>query len=184
MESATPAPDLTAIVLRERTRLGRFIRQRVRSAVDAEDILQDVLFAFVEAFRLPTPIEHASGWLFRAARNRIIDRFRRRREEALPTSDDTADGPDTRLDLQLPAPDAGPEADYARAALLEALQDALAELPQKQRAVFVAHELEGRSFREMSLESGTPLNTLLARKRYAVTFLRSRLRTVYDELDI
>jgi RNA polymerase sigma factor (sigma-70 family) len=184
METATPAPDLTAIVQRERARLGRFIRQRVRSAVDAEDILQDVLFAFVEAFRLPTPIEHASGWLFRAARNRIIDRFRRRREEPLPAVDAAQEGPDSRLDLQLPSPDAGPEAEYARSAVLQALQDALAELPEKQRAVFIAHELEGRSFRDLSEESGTPLNTLLARKRYAVTFLRSRLRTVYDELDL
>lgn len=183
MESATPDLDLTAIVQRERVRLGQFIRRRVRSPVDAEDILQDVLFSFVEAFRLPTPIEQASGWLFRAARNRIIDRFRRRREEPLPEPAEGEDGADSRLDLLLPDPGAGPEAEYARAALLEVLQEALDELPAPQRAAFIANELEGTSFRELSRQSGIPLNTLLARKRYAVNFLRARLRTAYDELD-
>ena len=173
--------DLTAIVLRERSRLGNFIRRRVRDQIDAEDILQDVLFAFVEAFRLPTSIEHASGWLFQVARNRIIDRFRRKKEERIP---EAAGGDEDRLDLLLPAVDAGPEAEYARSALLGALQDAIDELPGNQRAVFIAHELEGKSFRDLSLESGVSVNTLLARKRYAITFLRRRLRAAYDELDI
>jgi RNA polymerase sigma factor (sigma-70 family) len=190
MEPLTPCPDmadpdidLTTIVLRERSRLGNFIRRRVRDRIDAEDILQDVLFAFVEAFRLPTPIEHASGWLLQVARNRIIDRFRRKKEERIPEVAGL-DERDSRLDLVLPAVDAGPEAEYARSALLGALQDAMDELPDNQRAVFIAHELEGKSFRDLSLASGLNVNTLLARKRYAITFLRRRLRAAYDELDI
>jgi RNA polymerase sigma factor (sigma-70 family) len=181
---ADPDIDLTAIVLRERSRLGSFIRRRVRDQIDAEDILQDVLFAFVEAFRLPSSIEHASGWLFQAARNRIIDRFRRKKQELIPEAASGDDERHSRLDLILPAADAGPEAEYARSALLGTLQDAIDELPDNQRAVFVAHELEGRSFRDLSLESGVSVNTLLARKHYAVTFLRRRLRAAYDELDI
>ena len=181
---ADPETDLTAIVLRERSRLGNFIRRRVRDQIDAEDILQDVLFAFVEAFRLPTSIEHASGWLFQVARNRIIDRFRRKKEERILEGAGGDEERDSRLDLVLPAVDAGPEGEYARSALLGALQDALDELPDSQRAVSLAHELEGKSFRDLSLESGLNVNTLLARKRYAVTFLRRRLRAAYDELDI
>jgi RNA polymerase sigma factor (sigma-70 family) len=181
---ADPDIDLTAIVLRERSRLGNFIRRRVRDQIDAEDILQDVLFAFVEAFRLPTSIEHASGWLFQVARNHIVDRFRRKKEERILEAAGGDDERHSRLDLILPAVDAGPEAEYARSALLGALQEAIDELPDNQRAVFIAHELEGRSFRDLSLESGVGVNTLLARKRYAITFLRRRLRTAYDELDI
>jgi RNA polymerase sigma factor (sigma-70 family) len=195
MESLTHCPDmadknieLTAIVLRERARLGNFISRRVRDQIDAEDILQDVLYAFVEAFRLPQSIEHASGWLYRVARHRIIDRFRRKKEERIPEpanrDEDRDGGPDSRLDLLLPAGDAGPEAQYARSAVLAEMQDALDELPANQRAVFVAHELEGKSFKDLSRESGLSVNTLLARKRYAVIFLRSRLRAAYDELDI
>jgi RNA polymerase sigma factor (sigma-70 family) len=191
MEPLTPCPDmadpdidLTAIVVRERSRLGNFIRRRVRDQIDAEDILQDVLFAFVEAFRLPTPIEHASGWLFQVARNRIIDRFRRKKEERILDGIGRDEERDSRLDLVLPATDAGPEAEYARSALLGALQDAIDELPDNQRAVFIAHELEGKSFRDLSLESGLNVNTLLARKRYAITFLRRRLRAAYDELEL
>ncbi len=181
---ADPETDLTAIVLRERSRLGSFIRRRVRDQIDAEDILQDVLFAFVEAFRLPTSIEHASAWLFQVARNRIIDRFRRKKEERIPESVGGDEEADSRLDLVFPSLDAGPEAEYARSALLGALQDAIDELPDNQRAVFIAHELEGKSFRDLSLESGVNVNTLLARKRYAIAFLRRRLRAAYDDLDI
>lgn len=181
---ADPETDLTAIVLRERSRLGSFIRRRVRDQIDAEDILQDVLFAFVEAFRLPTSIEHASAWLFQVARNRIVDRFRRKKEERILEAADGDEERDSRLDLVFPALDAGPEAEYARSTLLGALQDAIDELPDHQRAVFVAHELEGKSFRDLSLESGVNVNTLLARKRYAIAFLRRRLRAAYDELDI
>jgi RNA polymerase sigma factor (sigma-70 family) len=151
---------------------------------EAEDILQDVFHEFVQAYRLPAPIEQVSAWLFRVARNRIIDRFRKRREQPLADMVDAADDVEYRLDLALPATDAGPEALYARSVLLEALQDALNELPADQRDVFVAHELEGRSFKELASESGVGVNTLLARKRYAVLHLRVRLQAVYDELDI
>lgn len=176
--------DITATVLRERTKLGNFIRRRVHDQGDAEDILQDVFHEFVQAYRLPAPIEQVSAWLFRVARNRIIDRFRKRREQPLTDMVDDADDAEYRLDLALPATDAGPEAVYARSVLLEALQDALNELPADQRDVFVAHELEGRSFKELASESGVGVNTLLARKRYAVLHLRVRLQAVYDELDI
>ena len=176
--------DITATVLRERTKLGNFIRRRVHDQGDAEDILQDVFHEFVQAYRLPAPIEQVSAWLFRVARNRIIDRFRKRREEPLADMADDPDDVEYRLDLALPATDAGPEALYARSVLLEALQDALNELPADQRDVFVAHELEGRSFKELASESGVGVNTLLARKRYAVLHLRVRLQAVYDELDI
>ncbi len=181
--------DITATVLRERTKLGNFIRRRVRDPSDAEDILQDVLHEFVQAYRLPEPIEQVSAWLFRVARNRIIDRFRKKKEQPLSETAGTGDNADTaddeyRLDLALPAHDAGPEAAYARSVLLAALQHALDELPENQRDIFVAHEIEGRSFKELASESGVALNTLLARKRYAVLHLRVRLQTVYDELDI
>ncbi|HEX7747869.1 MAG TPA: sigma-70 family RNA polymerase sigma factor [Bordetella sp.] len=178
--------DITATVVRERARLVNFIRRRIRDPEDAEDILQDVLHEFVQAYRLPAPIEQASAWLFRAARNRIIDRFRKKKElplADLPQADDDA-GNEYRLDLILPAYDTGPEAVYARTLLLKTLQDALDELPANQREVFVAHELEGRSFKDMASESGVALNTLLARKRYAVLHLRARLQTIYDDLDI
>ena len=169
---------ITATVLRERAKLGNFIRRNVRDRTDAEDILQDVFHEFVEAYRLPEPIEQANAWLFRVARNRIIDRFRKKKEQSLD-DDESA----YRLDLALPSPDAGPEAQYARRLLLGAMQRALDELPPDQREVFVAHELEGSSFKELASRSGVPVNTLLARKRYAVLRLRERLQTVYDELD-
>ena len=177
--------DITATVVRERTKLGNFIRRRVRDPGEAEDILQDVFYEFVQAYRLPAPIEQASAWLFRAARNRIIDRFRKKKEQPLSEliDDDEADH-EYRLDLALPAHDAGPDALYARAALLETLQDALDELPPNQRDVFIAHELEGRTFKDMAAETGVAINTLLARKRYAVLHLRARLQVVYDELDL
>ncbi|HDR9483413.1 TPA: sigma-70 family RNA polymerase sigma factor [Burkholderia aenigmatica] len=180
-----PDRDITAIVMRERTRLVSFIRRRIRDPDDAEDVLQDVFHEFVQAYRLPAPIEQASAWLFRAARNRIVDRFRKKKEQPLADLFDAEDdaNDEYRLDLALPAHDAGPEALYARTLLLKALQDALDELPANQREVFIAHELEGRSFKEMAAQSGIALNTLLARKRYAVLHLRARLQPVYDELD-
>lgn len=180
-----PDRDITATVMRERTRLGNFIRRRIRDPDDAEDVLQDVLHEFVQAYRLPAPIEQASAWLFRTARNRIIDRFRKKKEQPLIDllgAEDEADS-EYRLDLALPAHDAGPEALYARTLLLKALQDALDELSANQREVFIAHELEGQSFKEMAAQSGVTLNTLLARKRYAVLHLRARLQPIYDELD-
>jgi RNA polymerase sigma factor (sigma-70 family) len=178
--------EITAAVLRERSKLASFIRQRVRDASDAEDILQDVFHDFVRAYRLPEPIEKASAWLFRVARNRIVDRFRKTRGR--PASGVTADPDDSeseyRLDLALPALDAGPEAMFARSLVLTALQRALDELPADQRDVFIAHEIEGSSFKDIALQSGVAINTLLARKRYAVLHLRTRLQTLYDELDI
>ncbi|EJN08840.1 RNA polymerase sigma factor, sigma-70 family [Herbaspirillum sp. YR522] len=180
--------EITATVLRERGRLGGFIRRRVADAGEAEDILQDVMLEFVQAYRLPEPIEQVGAWLFRVARNRIIDRFRKKKEQQLvdPGDIDQLDGADdsVRLDLALPAADGGPEAAYARSRLLQALQQALEELPEAQREVFVAHELDGVSFKQMVADSGVPQNTLLARKRYAVLHLRRRLQAVYDELEI
>jgi RNA polymerase sigma factor (sigma-70 family) len=177
--------DLTATILRERSKLGHFIRRRVRDPSEAEDILQDVFHEFVQAYRLPAPIEQASAWLFRVSRNRIIDVFRKKRELPLAeVAGEPDDDSEYRLDLALPSYDAGPEAVYARSVLLDALQAALDELPVNQREVFVAHELEGRSFKELAAESGVSVNTLLARKRYAVLHLRASLQSVYDELDI
>jgi RNA polymerase sigma factor (sigma-70 family) len=173
---------LTDVVNREWSRLRSFIRRRVPDARDAEDILQDVFYELVEANHLLMPIEHVTGWLFRVARNRIIDLFRRRRSEsrADPAIRDEEDGP-SLLDL-LPSPDAGPEALYARQVLLEELEEALEELPEEQREVFVAHELEGRSFKEMAVETGVSVNTLLSRKRYAVLHLRERLQGIHDAM--
>jgi RNA polymerase sigma factor (sigma-70 family) len=167
-------------VSRERGRLGNFIRRRVSDASEAEDILQDVLYEFVAAYRLPEPIEQVGAWLFRVARNRIIDRFRKKREEQFPGLSGEEDQRNW-LDEMLPSADAGPDAAYARGVLLGELTAALEELPMEQRAVFIAHELDGRSFRELEEESGVGVNTLLARKRYAVLHLRARLRTLYEE---
>jgi len=170
-------------VTRERGRLHNFIRQRVPDPSDAEDILQDVFFEFVEAYRLPEPIEQVGAWLYRVARNRIVDRFRKKREEPLAELANDEDE-QSWLEEVLPSPDAGPEAAYARSVLLEELRAALDELPAAQRHVFVAHELEGRSFRELAEESGVGISTLLARKRYAVRHLQGRLQTIYDEFDL
>jgi RNA polymerase sigma factor (sigma-70 family) len=167
---ATRDDDLTDIVNRERSRLRSFIRRRVRNPGDAEDILQDVFSALVEANRLLMPIDHITGWLYRVARNRIIDLFRVRTMESLEFED------------LLPSSAAGPDEEYARAALLEALEEALAQLPPEQREVFIGHELEGRSFKEMSAATGVSVNTLLSRKRYAVLRLRERLRQTHDEI--
>jgi RNA polymerase sigma factor (sigma-70 family) len=167
-------------VSRERGRLGNFIRKRVPDASEAEDILQDVLYEFVAAYRLPEPIEQVGAWLFRVARNRIIDRFRKKREQQLPELSGE-DDQGNWLDEVLPSADAGPESAYARGVLLDELAAALEELPMEQRAVFIAHELDGRSFRELAEESGVGVNTLLARKRYAVLHLRARLQSLYEE---
>ena len=171
------------VVDREQSRLRKFIRRRVPDPRDAEDILQDVFYALVEANRLLMPIDHVTGWLFRVARNRITDLFRKKRPERF--SDVVFADEDDELrqfeDL-LPSPDAGPEALYARHVLLDELATAIDELPEEQRAVFVAHELEGRSFKEIARDSGVNVNTLLSRKRYAVLRLRQRLQSIYDEL--
>lgn len=172
---------ITETVLKERSRLWNFIRRRVADQTDADDILQDVFYEFTQAYHLPEPIEQASAWLFRVARNRIIDRFRKKREVPLADLGASDDEDDCRLDLMLPSPDAGPEAAYTRAMLLEELQLALEALPANQREVFIAHELDGVSFKEMAAQSGISINTLLARKRYAVLFLRQRLQALYEE---
>ena len=168
---------------KEHARLWNFIRRRVLDPSDAEDILQDVFYALVEANHLLVPIEHVTGWLFRVARNRITDLFRKKTPEPFSDIAVRGDG-DERLRLEdlLPSPGAGPEALYARRVLLEELEMAIDELPDEQREVFVAHELEGRSFKEMAASTGISINTLLARKRYAVLRLRERLRSEYDDL--
>jgi RNA polymerase sigma factor (sigma-70 family) len=167
-------------IARERSRLRGFIRRRVPDPADAEDILQEVLYELVEAARLPQPLEQVGAWLFRVARNRVIDLFRRRQRE--PVVSVETDG-DSGLDDLLPSRDGGPEAAYARRLLLEELADALEELPEAQRSVFVAHELDGVTFKELAERTGDSVNTLLSRKRYAVLHLRKRLQAIYDEFD-
>ncbi len=174
---------ITDVVSREQSQLRSFIRRRVPDPGDVEDILQDVFYELVEANRLLMPIDHVAGWLYRVARNRIIDLFRKKRPEnfsdlAVATGDDEQ----LRLEDLLPSPDAGPDALYARAVLLEELESAIDQLPHDQRVVFMAHEIEGKSFKDMAEETGVAVNTLLSRKRYAVLRLRERLRGVYDEL--
>ena len=173
---------ISEVVKREQSRLRNFIRRRVSDPRDAEDILQDVFYELVEANRLLMPIEHVTGWLFRVARNRITDLFRKKKPESFSDTA-VADEDDELLQLEdlLPSPDAGPEALYARNVLLDELELAVDELPEEQREVFVAHELEGRSFKEMAAETGVSVNTLLSRKRYAVLHLRERLQSIYDE---
>src|SRR2546425_3199912 len=173
---------ISEVVKREHSRLRNFIRRRVPDPRDAEGILQDVFYALVEANRLLMPIEHVTGWLFRVARNRITDLFRQKKPESFSDTA-VADEDDELLRLEdlLPSPDAGPEALYARNVLLDELELAIDELPEEQREVFVAHELEGRSFKQMAAATGVSVNTLLSRKRYAVLHLRQRLQSIYDE---
>jgi len=173
---------ISEVVTREQSRLRNFIRRRVPDPRDAEDILQDVFYELVEANRLLMPIEHVTGWLFRVARNRITDLFRKKRPESFGDAA-FADGDDELLRMEdlLPSPDAGPDALYARNVLLDELELAVDELPEEQRDVFVGHELEGRSFKQMAAETGVSVNTLLSRKRYAVRHLRERLQSIYDE---
>jgi RNA polymerase sigma factor (sigma-70 family) len=176
---------ISEVVKREQSRLRNFIRRRVPDPRDAEDILQDVFYELVEANRLLMPIEHVTGWLFRIARNRITDLFRKKSPERFSDAAVAHEEDDELLQLQLedllPSPDAGPEALYFRSVLLDELESALDELPEEQRDVFVGHELEGRSFKEMAAESGVRMNTLLSRKRYALLHLRERLQDIYDE---
>jgi RNA polymerase sigma factor (sigma-70 family) len=174
---------ISDVVEREQSRLRNFIRRRVPDPRDAEDILQDVFYELVEANRLLMPIDHVTGWLFSVARNRITDLFRRKNPQFV--SESTAAGEDEarlRLEDWLPSPDAGPEALYARRVLFDELELAIDELPKEQRDVFVAHELDGRTFKEMAADSGVSVNTLLSRKRYAVLHLRARLQSIHDEL--
>jgi RNA polymerase sigma factor (sigma-70 family) len=178
--------QISEIVVEERSRLRNFIRRRVPDPADAEDILQEVFYKLVEANRLLMPIDHVTGWLFRVARNRITDLFRKRREGTFgDTRVENEDGELLQIEDLLPSPEAGPEALYVRSVLLDELELAVDELPNdqpmSQREVFIAHELEGRSFKELSAESGVNVNTLLSRKRYAVLHLRERLQNIYDE---
>ena len=176
---------ISEVVTREQSRLRNFIRRRVPDPRDAEDILQDVFYKLVEANRLLMPIEHVTGWLFRVARNRITDLFRKKRPESFSDTalEDDEGGELLQLQIEdlLPSSDAGPEALYVRNVLLDELELAIDELPDEQREVFVAHELEGRSFKEMAAETGVSVNTLLSRTRYAVLRLRERLQSIYDE---
>jgi RNA polymerase sigma factor (sigma-70 family) len=167
---------------RERPRLRNFIRRRVGDQSDAEDILQDVFYELVEAYRLMKPVEQVTAWLFRVARNRITDLFRSKQREALRSEPAVVEnGEMLALEDLLPSPDAGPDAAYARTVLLEELDAALDELPDEQREVFIAHEVMGYSFKELAGQTGVSVNTLLSRKHYAVLFLRERLQAIHDE---
>ena len=174
--------QISDVIAEERSRLRNFIRKRVPNEADVEDLLQDVFYELIEANRLLMPIEHVTGWLFRVARNRITDLWRKKKPEAFSDAAvEDEDGELLQIEDLLPSPDAGPEALFVRSVLLEELKFALDELPGEQREVFVAHELEGRSFKELSAESRVSVNTLLSRKRYAVLHLREQLQSIYDE---
>ena len=173
---------ISDVVKREQSRLRHFIRRRVPDPRDAEDILQDVFYELVEANRLLMPIDHVTGWLFRVARNRITDLFRKKKTESFSNAAVADEDDELLLEDLLPSPEAGPEVLYFRNVLLDELELAIQELPTEQREVFIAHELDGRRFREIAAETGVNVNTLLSRKRYAVRHLRARLRSIYDEL--
>ena len=174
---------ISETIVREQARLRHFIRQRVTDDGDAEDILQEVFYELVDAYRLMKPVEQAGAWLFRIARNRIIDLFRRRQPSVLGNDTVSAneEGESHLWEDLLPSPEAGPDAAYARSVLVEELDAALDDLPEDQRDAFVAHEIEGRSFKDLSEETGVSVNTLLSRKRYAVLQLRRRLQAIYNE---
>jgi RNA polymerase sigma factor (sigma-70 family) len=174
---------ISETIAREQARLRHFIRKRVPDDGDAEDIVQEVFYELVDAYRLMKPVEQAGAWLFRVARNRIIDLFRSKRPAVLGNDSmlTTEDGEAHQWEDLLPSPDAGPEAAFARSVLLEELDAALEDLPEEQRDIFVAHEIEGRSFKELSEATGVSINTLLSRKRYAVLQLRRRLQAIYSE---
>ena len=180
---------ISEVVKREQSRLLNFIRRRVPDPLDAEDILQDVFYKLVEANHLLMPVDHVTGWLFSVARNRITDLFRKKKPVSFSAAavvrngdaDDEAGGEVRSLEDLLPSPDAGPDALYARHLVLDELEQGLDELPGEQRDVFIAHEMEGRSFKEIAAATGVSVNTLLSRKRYAVLHLRERLQSIYDE---
>ena len=174
--------QIAEVIAEQRARLRNFIRKRVPNEADVEDLLQGVFYELVVANRLLMPIEYVTGWLYRVARNRITDLFRKKKPENFSDAAGVdEDGELLQIEDLLPSPEAGPEALYLRGVLLDELELALAELPAEQRAVFVAHEMEGRSFKELAAESGLSVNTLLSRKRYAVLHLRDRLQCIYDE---
>jgi RNA polymerase sigma factor (sigma-70 family) len=174
---------ISEAIEREQSRLRNFIRKRVADRGDAEDVLQDVFYELVEAYRLMKPIEQVTAWLYKVARNRIADLFRKKKRE-VPGREPavgTEDGQEFQWEDLLPSPDAGPESAYARSVLLEELDAALDELPEEQREVFIGHELAGYSFKELAAQIGVSVNTLLSRKHYAVLHLRKRLQSIYDE---
>jgi len=176
--------QIAEVIAEQGSRLRNFIRRRVPNEADVEDLLQEVFYELVAANRLLMPIEYVTGWLFRVARNRITDLFRKKRPENFTDAAGMdEEGELLQIEELLPSPDAGPEALYVRSVLLDELEHALAELPDDQREVFVAHELEGRSFKELSAKSGVNVNTLLSRKRYAVLHLRERLLSIHDEFN-
>jgi RNA polymerase sigma factor (sigma-70 family) len=174
---------ISEAIEREQSRLRNFIRRRVADRDDAEDVLQDVFYELVEAYRLMKPVEQVTAWLFRVARNRIIDLFRKKGRQALRNQPPAVADDGERLPLEelLPSPDAGPDAAYARSVLLDELDAAVDELPDEQREVFIAHELMGYSFKEIAAQTGVSVNTLLSRKHYAVLYLRERLQAIHDE---
>ncbi len=173
---------ISEAIEREQARLRNFIRKRVPDREDAEDILQEVFYELIEAYRLMKPVERVSAWLFSVARNRITDLFRKKRPESLSAPISAfEDGDEFVLEDLLPSANAGPEAEYARSVLFDALDEGLEELPPEQRDVFIAHELEGMSFREIAAQTGVGMNTLLTRKHYAVLHLRRRLKAIYDD---
>jgi RNA polymerase sigma factor (sigma-70 family) len=174
---------LSDVIAREQARLRRFIRARVTSDTDAEDIFQEVFYELVDAYRVAKPLEQVGAWLFRVARNRITDLFRSQRSRPVDISEAqrVSEGDELNWEDLLPSPDAGPDALYARKLLLEELDAALDEIPQEQRDIFIAHEVEGQSFKDLSQNMGVALNTLLSRKRYAVLHLRRRLQSIHSE---
>jgi RNA polymerase sigma factor (sigma-70 family) len=178
--------QISEAIEREKPRLRNFIRRRVADQSDAEDILQEVFYELVEAYRMMKPVEQVTAWLFQVARNRITDLFRSKKREAaaerpIRSEDGSEDDEEFRWEDLLPSPDAGPESAYVRSVLVEEMDAALDELPEQQREVFVAHEFLGYSFKELAEQTGISVNTLLSRKRYAVLHLRQRLQTIYDE---
>jgi RNA polymerase sigma factor (sigma-70 family) len=182
-QSSEQNRGLSDVIQGEYRRLFQFIRKRVGDRGEAEDILQDVFYELIEAYRLMQPIEQVGAWLYRVARNRIIDRFRKQRldggnEMRAKNSEEDS----LQLEDLLPSPDAGPEAVYARSVLFDELEAAIDDLPEEQRSVFVAHEVEGRSFKEIADTTGVNINTLLSRKHYAVVHLRRRLKAIYEEI--
>jgi RNA polymerase sigma factor (sigma-70 family) len=174
--------QISEAIEREKPRLRNFIRKRVADQSDAEDILQEVFYELVEAYRMLKPVEQVTAWLFRVARNRITDLFRSKKREApSEPSVETVDGHQLQWEDLLPSPDAGPESAYARSVLLDEMEAALEELPTDQREVFIGHELLGYSFKELAERTGVSINTLLSRKHYAVLHLRERLQAIYDD---
>ncbi len=177
---------LQQAVREQRGKLLSFIRRRIPDQEDAEDVLQDVFFELVQSYRLVKPVEQMAAWLFRVARNKIIDRYRRPKpasleEAAAYHSAADSDEPLLLADV-LPAPDDSTETAMARETIMEAILDALDELPPAQREVFVWHEFDGKTFRQMAEETGVPLKTLISRKHYAVQQLRTKLQALYTDL--